>query len=256
VLKLKKILLIFALISLLLAACNNQTPEKKVGENEELQMIDVAIQLDPEKADPGQEVTIKAAVTQGDEKVEDADEVKFEVWKHGEEDHEMVEGKHVGEGIYSIKKTFNEEGTYYVVAHVTARGMHNMPKKEFIIGQPSKTTEEQNQTSEHNHNNEGHKHGYSNATIEFNKQEPFKVNEKKTLSVQVKKESQPVKGAHVSFEIWKEGESKHQYIEAKESKDGQYEAVYTFPTDGNYHVKIHVENQELHEHLEETVQVK
>jgi hypothetical protein len=252
----KKILLMFAFFSLLLAACNNQTPEKKEGETEELQMIDVAIQLDPEKADPGQEVTIKAAVTQGNEKVEDADEVKFEIWKHGTENHEMVEGKHEGEGIYSIKKTFNEEGTYYVVAHVTARGMHNMPKKEFIIGHPSHTTEEQNQSTEHNHNNEGHKHGYSNATIEFNKQGPFKANEKHSLSVQVKKENQPLKEAHVSFEIWKEGESKHQYIEAKESANGQYEAVYVFPAQGNYHVKIHVENQELHEHLEETIQVK
>ena len=29
------------------------------------------------------------------------------------------------------------EGTYYIYAHVTAEKMHNMPKKEFVIGQPS-----------------------------------------------------------------------------------------------------------------------
>lgn len=45
----------------------------------------------------------------------------------------MEFGKHQGEGVFSITKTFQEVGDYTVIAHVTARDMHNMPKKEFIV---------------------------------------------------------------------------------------------------------------------------
>ena len=39
--------------------------------------------------------------------------------------------------MYALEKSFSIEGTYYIYAHVTAENMHNMPKKEFVIGQPS-----------------------------------------------------------------------------------------------------------------------
>ncbi len=32
------------------------------------------------------------------EKVTDADDVKFEIWKDGDEKHEMLNGKHKGKG--------------------------------------------------------------------------------------------------------------------------------------------------------------
>jgi predicted transcriptional regulator YdeE len=76
---------------------------------------------------------IEAHVTQGDEKVEDAKKVEFELWKSDQESHEKVLGKHQGNGFYSISQTFQEDGEYTVIAHVTARDMHNMPKKEFSV---------------------------------------------------------------------------------------------------------------------------
>ena len=51
--------------------------------------------------------------------------------------HEKVEIKHTENGIYRLEKSFPQEGTYYIISHVTARDMHNMPKKEFTIGTPS-----------------------------------------------------------------------------------------------------------------------
>ena len=37
------------------------------------------------------------------EKVTDADDVKFEIWKAGDEKHEMLEGKHKGKGVYAVE---------------------------------------------------------------------------------------------------------------------------------------------------------
>lgn len=66
----------------------------------------------------------------------DAEEMQFEVWKEGQIDdqHEKVDGKiDEEEGIYFLNKTFAEPGKYYIIAHVTARGMHNMPKVEIEV---------------------------------------------------------------------------------------------------------------------------
>ena len=88
-----------------------------------------------------EEVVNEALVTQGDEEVKDANEVKFEIWKSGQEEHKKIIGKHQGNGIYSITKTFQEEGDYSIIAHVTARDMHNMPKKDIIVGPSENPTE-------------------------------------------------------------------------------------------------------------------
>lgn len=96
--------------------------------------VSVKIQLQPKQIKPGQQVTIKAVVTQEDENVNDANEVLFEVWKKGEDEHEKIKGKSKGNGVYSIKNTFDASGTYYIMSHVTARGQHTMPKKTIKVG--------------------------------------------------------------------------------------------------------------------------
>ncbi|MFB3161963.1 FixH family protein [Neobacillus sp. 179-J 1A1 HS] len=93
---------------------------------------EVVIEL-PKIIKVNKEVFIEAHVTQGNEKVEDAKKVEFEIWKSDEETHEKVLCEHQGNGIYSISKNFSVEGDYFVIAHVTARDMHNMPKKEFTV---------------------------------------------------------------------------------------------------------------------------
>ncbi|WP_232292541.1 MULTISPECIES: FixH family protein [Cytobacillus] len=57
-----------------------------------------------------QEVVIEAAVTQGQEKVEGANEVKFEVKKAGQDTSEEMIGEHQGKGVYSITTTFKRWG--------------------------------------------------------------------------------------------------------------------------------------------------
>ena len=82
--------------------------------------------------------------------MEDAEEVKFEVWESGlREDGVMLDGLLTNDGIYEAEFTFNHDGVYYMFAHTTARGMHVMPKKELIVGTPdmSKVLEDNSSNS-------------------------------------------------------------------------------------------------------------
>ncbi|WP_110927827.1 FixH family protein [Bacillus massiliglaciei] len=127
----KKILLIAFVSIILVSACSNEKVE------ETPQMLNVHLTVNPEKAKPNESISFEAKVTYGAEEVPDADEVSFEIWRANSKNHETIEAKHQENGRYTLKKSFKEEGTYYVYAHVTARSMHNMPKKEFIVGKPS-----------------------------------------------------------------------------------------------------------------------
>ena len=93
---------------------------------------------------------------QGNEPVHDAQEVQFEVWKENQKKmSEKIAAKLEKDGIYTAKKQFQEDGIYYVQAHVTARGMHVMPVKKLVVGAEDKQnkTPSQNQSSsqEHHH---------------------------------------------------------------------------------------------------------
>lgn len=123
-----------------ISACNNNQPAEDVPE-----MIEVELTVTPEKGNMNEPVVFEAKVTQGDEAVEDAKSVKFEIWRAHAEKHEKMDVKHAENGIYRLEKSFQNEGTYYIISHVTARDMHNMPKKEFIIGSPSEP-EDPNET--------------------------------------------------------------------------------------------------------------
>lgn len=137
-------LIIAALIVLVAAGCSGD----KENSQQSLpipRMIDVELSL-PETAEPGENVRIAAWVTLEGENVENADEVVFEIWKHGQREHaEKTHGTHVGDGVYVMERTFDEDGVYYVISHVTVEEMHNMPRKRIIVGEvdPQELEEEE-----------------------------------------------------------------------------------------------------------------
>lgn len=146
----KKILyIVFSLSSLviLLSGCNS---EEEVAPPA---IVEVDLQIEPKNIQPNDEVIITATVTQGEEKVDDADEMTFEIWKKGNENHEKIAGEHQGDGVYSVTKQFSEKGIYVVISHVTARGMHTMPQKQFPVGDVS--MEEMEMPDEANHGGHG-----------------------------------------------------------------------------------------------------
>ncbi|MBL4951531.1 FixH family protein [Neobacillus sp. YIM B02564] len=131
-------MLLIGTIMIIAAGCGTAKEKNQSSQDQGMpEMIDVTLKIDPEHPQPNKEVTISATVTQGKEKVDDADEVVFEVWKDGQEKHEKIKGESKGNGVYSITKSFSESGVYYAISHVTARDMHNMPKKEFTVGDVS-----------------------------------------------------------------------------------------------------------------------
>lgn len=126
----KAVTFIVVCICCFVAACNSNAQKKN---EDELSFLEVDLSILPEQAEVNENVLFQAVVTYGDAPVTDADEVEFEIWHEQAAETEKIAVEHSQDGIYKLEKTFTEEGTYYVYAHVTAEDLHTMPKKEFVI---------------------------------------------------------------------------------------------------------------------------
>lgn len=120
---------------LLLGACGSeQSASPGAGEPNQEVMVEFNTE---QQADPAEEILLSVTLTQGDEAVEDADEVVYEVWESGDRDNsEMIPAEHTEDGVYEAETSFEEEGLYYMQAHTTARSLHVMPKQEITVGNP------------------------------------------------------------------------------------------------------------------------
>ncbi|WP_167578045.1 FixH family protein [Ammoniphilus sp. YIM 78166] len=228
-------------LSVFLAGCT--------GTNEPEPVLPVTVEfgLEPEEVKAREITTIRVQVMQGDKPVLDAQEVEFEIWKEGQEKHDMVEAEHQGDGVYSMKERFHEPGRYFVIYHVTARDMHVMQQVEIpVTGEEEKPQVEEPQadpSSQHHH----HHHG---VTIHFMAEQGAKAKQPQRLMAHLMKEGQPIEGARVQFEYWLGSGPNHVYVDAAEIKPGEYRAEIVPEESGNYQVITHVEKGELHEHQE------
>jgi hypothetical protein len=253
----KKILIALILFGGIVAGCSND--KENIQQDEQspsLEFVEVSIQT-PEQIKLNEETQIQAIVTQGTDQVDDANEVKFELYKVGQEEHEKIDAQNDGKGVYSIKKTFSENGQYSVIAHVTARSMHTMPKKEFTVGTPEEEVTHEN----HGSNEEtatGHEgsHHESSVEFDFNQDNDFVVNKEVILNTSLTHENAPLAGAKVRYEIIPADESKKVWLDAKEEGEGIYLAPTSFKEAGMYHVQIHVNKEEIHEHKVIMIDVK
>ena len=151
----KWFLSVFA-VSVLLVGCNEEIDTNEVG-SAMPQLIEVTI-LTEKTLPVGEKVKLAAQVKQGDEFVGDAEEVKFEVWESGmRDDGVMLDGVLTKDGTYEVDFTFDHDGVYYMFAHTTARGMHDMPKIELIVGTPdmSKVLEDNSKNTMRDDENHG-----------------------------------------------------------------------------------------------------
>lgn len=137
----KRIGLLAIVMLFVLTACSTNNNSDSQASNEELDFLDVQLTITPEKAQVNEPIQFQAKVMFGSKPVKKAEEVTFEIWRSQSENHEKVVVNHVKDGNYELTKAFAEEGTYYIYAHVTAEGMHSMPKKEFVVGKPSAAEE-------------------------------------------------------------------------------------------------------------------
>ncbi|MFD0770808.1 FixH family protein [Bacillus sp. CGMCC 1.60114] len=238
----KKLVITLFITMLALAGCNTKSDET-TKKNKSLEEVKVEIKTNPETLKPNEKAEVQATVTQGKEKVTDAD-VKFEIWKDGEEKKEMLDAKHKGNGVYTIDKTFPSEGVYHIIAHTNARDMHVMPEVKVAVGN-AKVENAKTETDGH--------HG---DTMIHLMADGVKANTESTLKAHVQQKEAALTGAEVQLEIWKDGAEKHEFIPAKEGNKGEYTSTYTFKEAGTYNVKVHVRKGDLHDHKEEKVEVK
>ncbi|WP_458412419.1 FixH family protein [Schinkia sp. CFF1] len=231
----------------------NESGSKTNTGTKEIEPVAVDLAIYPSPIEVNQEVTFEATITQGDEKVDDASDVEFEWWKNGDEKHTKIKADHQGNGIYSIKQTFSETGSYNVISHVTARDMHTMPQRQFEVVDLNNKNGAQPEADAHmDHHHEG-----TDLMIHFMTDEQINKNVETQLEAHITYKEAPLQGARVRFEVWKDGAEKHQYIDATEGNEGEYTAKETFSEAGSYNIKIHVEEKtnEIHDHKVEKVTI-
>ncbi|MCR6110012.1 FixH family protein [Bacillus sp. A301a_S52] len=250
----------------LITACGQGEPDNSSGavnvNDVNLEPLEAEINI-PETAELGEEVVLQTLVLQGDEKVDDASEVIFEVWLDGEKaDSDMIEADLPGEeGIYEVTYEFSQNGVYMVQPHVTARGSHVMPVEEITVGQTTEENEEGNNSAEnddhHDHEGDSHERGHlhESMTLDWRAEEEAHVGDEVTLTAYVEWEEEAWSDGEVQYEIWKHGDERHEWIPAEEVEAGLYEAVHVFEDEGEYHVMVHLEDNSVHEHVQYLIQV-
>lgn len=203
----------------------------------------MTLDLDVKPANPlpNQPITLSAKVTANNKAINGAN-VEFEVWAKDAKNHSMLKSKRTGEGIYSITNTYPIAGTYHVIVHATTSQMHQMISKTFTIGEA-----ENPEPNHHTKSNGLMMHIQLPATA--------KSGQNTKLYGHILQNNQALTEAEVGFEIWKEGQSNHDFIDVAEIKPGEYYSAYQFKTPGTYHIKLHVEKGKIHDHTEQILAV-
>ncbi|MDY0393379.1 FixH family protein [Virgibacillus halophilus] len=208
-------------VLMLLSACGASNSEKANGEIDQLDVLKASLHV-PDHADKGEKIKLKTNVTYGDEKVTDADEVKYEVWVDGDKEKtsHMIEAKNNKDGSYSIETTFDKDAVYSVQVHVDAKTQHTMPMQQITIG---KVKEKKKHTAANNHHHEKMDSGQGNGvSIHFMAPDKPKAGKDANLMVHINLNKQPLQDAKVRLEIWKGKSSNHEFIDAEQKKRRLY----------------------------------
>ncbi|WP_214830504.1 FixH family protein [Exiguobacterium sp. s56] len=238
----------FGLVGLfVLGACGADETTSGTEMVQSMEPVEAELNV-PASADKDEAVTLAVRVTQDGKAVDDADEIKFEVWKNGaKEESEMTKASLTEDGVYEAETTFVEEAVYTVQVHVTARSMHTMPTTNVTVGHPETAAEAEAEEDHHNH---------AGADIFLNPTQAV-AKEVQPFTVNVEIEHEALTGADVQLEVFKDGADKHDWVKLEETTAGNYAGEHTFPEKGTYNVQVHVtKGHDIHEHIMETVEVK
>lgn len=229
---------------LVLGACGTEKEANSVAIPQSMEPVEAELQV-ADTAEIGEKVTLSVNVTQDGRAVDDADEIKFEVWKNDvKRESDMIKASLDQDGVYTAETTFDEDGVYTVQVHVTARQMHTMPMTEVTVGDPDTAEEE----SDHDQN--------AGSEILLDPKQAT-AGETQPFMVHVMIDGDMLAEAEVQLEVFRDGADKHEWIKFEATEAGMYEGDYTFPTTGTYNVQVHVtKGHDIHEHVMETVEVK
>lgn len=239
---------VFGLFGLfILGACGTEKEAESAAVPQSMEPVEAELTV-AATAEKGETVPLSVHVTQEGQPVDDADEIKFEVWKNdAKEESDMIKATLTKDGVYEAETTFAEEAVYTVQVHVTARSMHTMPTTKVTVGHPE-TAAEETEDSEHHH--------HAGADITLDPKEAT-AGEEQPFMVHVMIEEEMLAGADVQLEIFQDGADKHEWVKLEEADAGMYKGAHTFTESGAYNVQVHVtKGHDIHEHVMETVDVK
>ncbi|MDT3762769.1 FixH family protein [Priestia filamentosa] len=127
----------FFLFSLLLSACSTKPDAAKQYKMEHPLQAEIIL---PKSLSTNTETTFRVNLTQEGKKVENPDYVHFEIWKQdGSVKFPMEQAEKEKRGTYRLTKKLKQDGLYYVQVHASKGGDPIMPKKQFIVGELSKS---------------------------------------------------------------------------------------------------------------------
>ncbi|WP_345243965.1 FixH family protein [Pontibacillus salipaludis] len=121
------------LLLVFLAACGSGKEESVASSDGPIQAQILTV---PEELTTEQISTLQVKVTQGDQLVDEANKVTFAWGRKGEDPTNNKSSQKQGNGLYSIQHTFDEAGTYVVVAKVEANGQKKEVKEEVEVEKP------------------------------------------------------------------------------------------------------------------------
>ncbi|WP_141432127.1 FixH family protein [Bacillus sp. 03113] len=121
-----------SMILLLLSACTVDPNASNLYKKEKPLEVEFLL---PEAISLNQQHLLKVKVTQEGKLVDAATNIQFDIWqKDHDENSEVIQAQHDGNGIYYIEKTFAKAGIYYIKADIKAHDSHVMPTKQVIVG--------------------------------------------------------------------------------------------------------------------------
>ncbi|TCS94243.1 FixH family protein [Hazenella coriacea] len=204
------------------------------------QNLTLGFQTVPAQPMPGQPIELQATVKE-DNKPFTSARVELEVWKKGNKKHDMLPAKHSEQGIYKATTTYQEEGEYLVIVHVTTPMVHQMIDSKFQVGQ--------GQASQATPDTGG---------LQMNLMLPNETTKGQTtkITAHVKNDGNPLSQAEVQIEYWKEGSQTKEASDTAEISSGDYSTSIRFPEAGTYHLVLHVEKGILKGKEEKTLLVK
>ncbi|SUV10008.1 lipoprotein [Priestia megaterium] len=123
----KKLSMLLIILVIAMVGCSKGNEQKSQEVKGEIEV--------PQTINANKTVSIEVLVTQGDQKIENADAVQIQVEKEGYINQEMIDTKHEGNGTYSTDYTFKEDGDYTITAHVMIKGDMKMFTKKVTVGE-------------------------------------------------------------------------------------------------------------------------
>lgn len=241
-------------LALFLTGCGKADSEAVNSEENDVPEIITAELIVPDELPTDKDVEFLVKVTQGDQPVDNAKEVQFEFWhEYAKENSEKLTATPKGNGVYTIDKSFSAAGTYHVQSHVTAESMHVMPEKVFTVSGGNSSSSghdahEMGQDSEADHH-----HSKLEATL--NIKEPAKTGVESLLEVTIDQDGEALTAATVTLEITEDKGRDPIWIDLKETAAGHYQGKTELLASGSIPVNIHIKKENLHEHIEKTIQV-